>query len=179
MPTRAVDGAANRLKEQRADGRHAAAQHDELGMQNADDVGDADAQILCCSRQSDTHCLVALAAACAISRGVTRPGSPPVSSCSRVVCPDSSSRTPSPVMAGPAANVSREQPRLPQLQAGPSGSTVVWPNSADAPMRPRCSRPPMVKPPPMPVPRVKKARLPHACGRGRKPIHPKLPCGHR
>ena len=49
------------------------------------------------------------------------------------------------------------QPRRPQRQGGPAGSTGMWP-SWPAAARPRTMRPSSIRPPPMPVPMVSRAR---------------------
>ena len=50
-----------------------------------------------------------------------------------------------------------QQPRLPHSHLRPSGTTVMWPNSAPMPYPPRWSTPSTTSPPPIPVPRLTQA----------------------
>ena len=55
------------------------------------------------------------------------------------------------------SQMASRQPRLPQPQMGPVGSTVWWPSSPAEPSRPKRSLPSTTTPPPIPVPSANRA----------------------
>ncbi len=121
--TRRDTGSRDGIEEQVAHLRHATAEHNQVGMQCDDHVGDADAQGLVAWRMASRTASSPSATACAISRGVTRAASPSTRSYSRGARPHAISQTPCAVIAGPLANVSRHL-RFPQPHSGPSGRMV-------------------------------------------------------
>ena len=83
----------------------------------------------------------------------TRAGSPPATSTTRRSRPPTAASRASCARPEPDANRS-QQPRRPQTQGGPFGSTTMWPNSPVNPWAPTRRRPPATTPPPIPVPSV-------------------------
>ncbi len=94
-------------------------------------------------------------AALVTSGPLSAAGSPAHSSPRRAACgvPEMTSSRASRTRALPLAYCS-QQPRLPQPQRIPFGTTRTWPSSAATPNAPRMRSPPATMPPPMPVPTV-------------------------
>ncbi len=144
-PHAATELGSDRLEQEVAGGRHAAADDDAVRGHDDDHVGDADAEPAARSRPDRP------------GPGRRRPGAA-ATAASGVSVPQAAANR------SARANASR-QPRLPQPHTGPSASSVWWPTSPAVPSWPRTTRPSIAITPPTPVPSVSPTIEPHAAAR--------------
>ena len=154
-------GRVEQLAQPVADGLHdqvpqlhqAAAEDEQLGVEQVREVDEADADPAPEAVEDGQRGLVAGAGRGGDVLPRDRPGSPPASATAAGSRPSSAATRPKWARAEPEAKRS-QHPRRPHGQSGPSGSTTMWPISPTKPLLPRWMTPPASTPPPMPVPSV-------------------------